>query len=234
MRAIILMIASLFALSACGNEKVKGLSLTSALTDRAKGVVTGAATPAAQAAAAAAAGITPAQALLRAQFAKLDVPIILAHIPSRDASANLSMIRQNGSVQTYLTADKITVNLDNDLLVSTRGLGADLMSTDNTGRLAAVRHGHSHAPHTLVLRHLDGQDRLAAITLSCQVTTKGPDAVTILGKTDKAQIHLETCASTGSDGTQFTNAFWMKDNQILRSLQWVSPNVGPIVIERVQ
>lgn len=212
----------LLVLTACSNDETRDTSVRDALTARAKSILSpGKSAPPVAA--------KPAAGPDRAALTAGGGPVIVVQVPSRKAQASLGMVRQNGITRTYLAADGISLMIQNGILAGTRGFGDDLMSSDHADVLANLAQGSGS--HTRVLRHLDHQDQLAKTTLSCTVTSQGAQPVEILGVTHKTDFVVEAC--TG--GTKpLNNIYWIQGDTIWRSGQWVSDNVGPIIIDQVQ
>lgn len=210
--------AALLTLTACGNDPNKNTSVGAALLQRVKQVTS---KPS-----------TQAQAPLpgRAELTASGNPVIKVQVPSRDnAIATLSMIRQNGPTRTYLSPDGISILLQNGILSGTRGFGDDLMSSGHAGVRANVLRGAGN--HSRVLRHLDDEDQLRVTRLTCTVTNQGLQPVDILGVTYATDFVVEAC--TGGDAP-LNNIYWVAGQTIWRSGQWVSPTIGPIIIDQIK
>ena len=119
--------------------------------------------------------------------------------------------------------------IQNGILSGTRGFGDDLMTSDHRGVLANLRQGSG--THTRHLRHLDDLDQLQVTTVNCTVTTQGVQPLTILSKPHRPTVTIEIC--TGG-GQTINNIFMIERGQIIKSAQWVSPSVGPLLIEKIQ
>lgn len=163
----------------------------------------------------------PDIAALRARFtpeimAQIGGPILIVQIPSRDAVAVLTRVGTNNDVDTFLTPDGITISLRNGMVVATRGLGFDLMTANVTEPLMAVTGTGDTAVR--VHRYLDGENQIVAQSFGCAY------AVTALRQV------TETCTSASDD---FENIFVMDARgNIATSRQWISPQIGAVLIER--
>ena len=151
-------------------------------------------------------------------LARINVPVILVQVPNRDAVALLTKVGTNQGVDTYLSADGISISLRNGMLVATRGLGFDLMRTDTKRPLAAI----AAAPQSIsrTYDHLNGENHLISVTYDCSYT-----AIT-------ARQTQETCTSSGQS---FDNRYQRNGaGRIVNSRQWVSPQTGWLFIEVIQ
>jgi len=157
-------------------------------------------------------------ALTPAVLARINVPTILAQVPARNAVALLTEVGTNQGVNTYLTADGISISLRDGMIVATRGLGFDLMRADTERPVVAIT-----APPQTISRaydHLDGENHLVSVTYECAY-------VKISSRQTK-----ETCSSPQQ---RFENVYQRNQaGKIVSSRQWVSPQIGWINIEVIQ
>lgn len=209
-RAFILpLVASMaFGLAACGNDvaRINSLKQTRATLGgffKKKSVPPTAAQIRAQ--------LTPE---VRAQLG--NVPLLIATLEQSRASSVLIKQQSNGSVSTYFTPDGISVSLNGGVLVATRGLGFDLMSSDTAqSRSAILARGGQGVVR--LHRYLDGENHTALRSFVCDV---------------RRQEHgwlQETCHG---DGITFENSYLLgRGGRIIKSKQWVGPRKGYITIE---
>ena len=157
-------------------------------------------------------------ALTPAILAQINIPVILAQVPERDAVALLTKVGANQEVDTYLSADGISISLRDGMIVATRGLGFDLVRADTARPLAAVM-----APPQTISRaydHLDGENHLISVAYECSY-------VKISSRQTK-----ETCSSPQQ---RFENVYQHNQaGKIINSRQWVSPQIGWVIIELIQ
>jgi hypothetical protein len=151
-------------------------------------------------------------------LARLNVPVILVQVPERDAVALLTKVGTNQGIDTYLSTDGISISLRDGLIVATRGLGFDLMRVDTEQPLAAIT-----APPQTILRaydHLDGENHLISVIYECAY-------VEISLRQTK-----ETCSSPQQ---RFENVYQRNQTgKIMNSRQWVSHQIGWIIVEVIQ
>lgn len=148
-----------------------------------------------------------------------------ATLPARNASATLAVEAVNGTVTTWHTADNITLSFDRGVLVSTRGLGDDLMGAGADKTLTALAGGFA-GPYRRQLRYLDGENHTVYITAGCTMTKHSTET---LGK-QRLRRHDELCKTFEQS---FTNTFWTDAHDtVRRARQWVGPEVGYLVTWR--
>ncbi|OZA19542.1 MAG: hypothetical protein B7Y02_00660 [Rhodobacterales bacterium 17-64-5] len=148
-------------------------------------------------------------------------PFLLVQIPSRNVSATLARIAVNADVETWITADNVSLSFRQGILVASRGLGFDLMGADATGTLAALS-GSEAGIYRHQMRYLTGDNHNTYLMAGCQMQNKGSEVRS--GQT----LHRleESCVARDND---FTNVFWVDANgRILQSRQWVAPEIGYI------
>ncbi|KEO50930.1 YjbF family lipoprotein [Thioclava pacifica] len=142
-------------------------------------------------------------------------------IPSRNASAVLRPIGQNGTIGTWASDDNISVSVDRGVVVATRGLGDDLMGADAEPTLAALR-GETAGPYRRTYRLLDPEDHARYVLMGCEMETEGAEV--LAGR--RLIRNEESCATAG---LRAQNLYWTDGaGQIVAARQWTSPKVGAI------
>ncbi len=206
-------------LAGCGNDKSEPSPVGAAVGNMAKATlarVTGrAAAPAAQ----------PAQ-VTRADIEKFGIPILRAVIPLRGADALLTVSDAKGSTVTWATTDGTSFTLRDGVLIQTRGLGADLMSSQAPSA-SALSSGGSHQR---VYFFLGADDQTTRRTYDCTVTVDGAERIEIFGRAHSTTKVTEDCVRP--QGT-ISNTFWFEGPVIRKSRQWTSGGIGFIDFEGV-
>ena len=129
-----------------------------------------------------------AAALTPDRLAQIGVPLILVDLEGKGIAAVMAEEGRNAGVVTYLDATRVALQLRDGIVVGTRGLGNDMMTTD-VGAVLAVWSAGGAASR--VHRSLDGENRLIATEYTCTLTRAG-------------QTVTEDCSGpTGS----FTNSY---------------------------
>jgi hypothetical protein len=155
----------------------------------------------------------------------VEEPFLLVDLPSRQASATRALFAQRGPVQDWRGADGIAVILHDDVLMATRGLGADLLGADPVPR--DVLRAAASGPYARQYRHLDGENREVVTAFTCRLRQSGQDTVDLIARQVAARRVIETCTPQ-SDGPAVINEYWfgLADGVIWKSKQWVGESVG--------
>lgn len=150
--------------------------------------------------------------------AALAGPVLEVRIPSRGAVATLARAGVNRDVETWLTADNISISFRQGVLVASRGLGFDLMGADADGTLTALA-GGGPPVYRRHMRFLTGEHRSTWLMAGCslQETTSDQPGLRRIEERCKAHRH------------RIANLFWLDGaGTIRRSRQWVAPEIGYI------
>ncbi|OZB16834.1 MAG: hypothetical protein B7X55_07260 [Rhodobacterales bacterium 34-62-10] len=175
-----------------------------------------------------------ARALLTPEFiTAIKVPYLLAELPSRQASATRLLFSQSGTVQDWRGPDGISVVLNDDVLIGTRGLGADLFAADPIP-VANWRLGPAGS-YDRVYRHLDGENREVRSSYSCRFSDGGVEQVDLISREVTTRRLVETCTPFQPDVLPVVNTYWIgiEDNIVWKSKQWVSSSVASIIISHL-
>jgi hypothetical protein len=159
-------------------------------------------------------------AILRARLtsevrASLGASVLIAELPNQKVAAVVLAVAQNGGVTTWQAGDGVAVNTKAGLLLSTRGVGFDLMSSSVDGPLAMIK-GRGTGTAVREHRHLDGEDQLVLTRFEC----------TYLHSKDTV---LESCANKN---LTIENQYWLdRSGDIWRSKQWSGARNGYMLLE---
>lgn len=161
----------------------------------------------------------------RAQLDADGRPVLRAALRDGTVNALLFRVAANGTVETWATADARTLGLRDGILVQTRGLGGDLMSS-RVPPVAAIRGGQGTVSR--MHAYLGPNDQTVQIDLTCTLSDRGTERVTISGLGYATRRIAETCAGAGAS---FENLYWVQpDGTIRQSVQWVGPDVGNVAL----
>jgi len=171
----------------------------------------------------------PTAVLTPTMLADVKVPLLLAEIENRKAFATLTVVGRNGAYRTWRTGDGVGLNFRGDLLTGTRGLGVDLLTADVTQVATALLPGGPDS--ALRIHHyLDGEGHEAVLQFVCRYDRRGKAPIEIVGTTHATNLIVEQCVG---DSVKFENRYWIgsPDGVLWQSRQWVSANVGTIVLQ---
>lgn len=206
----------LLGLAACGTEQSAFLQQASQL---ASSLISGPAET----------GPSLRERLTPEALATLDGPILIIELPNTASEAGAQLQRRAGRVETWSTLNGVQFTFDQGLLLSTRGLGGDLMSADlgETKRAFAAGHGEAVRVH----RYLDGEDQEVARAYVCTWRSAGRVQIEVLGGSTSARNLVETCTSSTET---VENQYWIDSSgKVRRSVQWVGVVPGYVLTERV-
>lgn len=227
--AALVLSAALVALSGCGNDgnvgKLGGVPVkalfqaTLASVGLGKKPAPAAATPAPSAAEVAAS---------RKMLEAAGVPLYIALNKDLHLKAFLGKLGQNGDVVTWATTDHISISLRQGMVVATRGLGPDIMSSSGPS-VAEVSRGHGQTQRSYT--YLDTADRSLRQDYSCTLSQVGSETITLVGKPYRTRRVDERCHGSGGD---FTNSYWFDRAAKLRqSSQHLAPGIANLLLQRI-
>lgn len=162
--------------------------------------------------------------------AEAGAPAYVVSVERRE-KAYSSFVLQTRNAQgeeSWVSGDGLSVAMKDGLILSTRGFGGDLMSTDTTRLSAMLRSGQTGITE-LFTTHLDGNDQTVHGAFRCRVQPEGTRPVD-LGNGEQPTDYITATCRNGI--TQFTNLYWMDRNtgQIIQSRQWISDEVGTLAL----
>jgi hypothetical protein len=164
----------------------------------------------------------------RAELEKPGKPVLRVKIPTRQTDAFLSVLESRDDVVVWKTKGGITFALRDGVLIQTRGLGPDLMSSvvPTVGQLLQDAGTHQRQYY-----FLGPNDQPTRRTYDCTVTLAGVENIEIFGRTHKVTRANEEC--TRPQSGKVTNIFWIEGRTVRKSKQWASAMAGYIEFERV-
>ena len=159
--------------------------------------------------------------LTRAAFDESGNPLIRARIEKVGDIAYLGKINEGRGVITWASVDGSALSLRDGVVIATRGLGTDLMSS-------AVPSANDLAHASSVPRrqyYLFGGETEQLRAFECQIADAGPERIVVLQLAYDTRHRIESC--TDDSGLAFENHYWFDNRAIIRqSRQWISPDVG--------
>lgn len=170
--------------------------------------------------------------LTRAQLAGVTFSVLWVEALKTGAEGSAIPIGTNGDAVTWTTANAVTMVTKDDILFGTRGLGADLLTTETERVQEAVRTRRSGS-YPRVYRFLAGDESIRKERYFCELENDGPATREILHVTHRTTQLRESCYAF--DGTkEFRNIYWVGSNGVIwESLQWIGPQSGFLRIQRL-
>lgn len=210
---IIATLLSLVVVTGCGNDPEKDRVLKSnfqSLRDRMSGGVQSE-------------QLTPEMGQIAQHVsAATDEPVTIIRLVDGSTFSVIAPIAENGTYQTFASADRRSITMQHGVVTATRGLSNDLMSSQSaaTGQLVRARKSGSS---TRVMRYLDGLEEIIEFSMDCTVN-RGDDQGFSGQRQRQGTVMVETC-----DGSVYDvrNSYVVDGRgKIVESIQWLSPQRG--------
>ena len=132
-----------------------------------------------------------------------------------------------GEVIVWRTDDNVTLALRNGVLIETRGLGGDLLST--VVPLQGDRQGPARGGERVyVVRARDNK----SVPLACSLVDLGPETIVIVERGHSTRHLQEQCEGAGGI---VVNDYWVdaRAGLVWQSRQWAGPGIGYIRIRQL-
>ncbi len=134
-----------------------------------------------------------------------------------------------GRIIVWRSEDDVTLATRNGVLIETRGMRGDLLSS--TVRVAGNRPGPvSSGKHVQLIHSLD--NRQVPLTLDCDLVDLGPEVIEIVERRHRTRHLQQRCQ--GGNGTVI-NDFWVESGAgiVWQSRQWAGPHIGYLRLRRL-
>lgn len=173
--------------------------------------------------------------LTRAALDTVTVPVLEVTLERRDDWAFFFRTLERtdaspGRIEQWSTEDSnFTLTLRGGVLIATRGLGGDLLSS--TVQVSDAGPGPaSGGEHRQLIRNLDYRE--TALALSCELVDLGPETIVIVERRH-ATRHLQQRCEGG--GGRVVNDYWTdpRADVIWQSRQWAGPQLGYFRLRRL-
>lgn len=173
--------------------------------------------------------------LTRALLDTVDQPVLEITVERRGDWAFLFRTLQRtddapGRIEQWSTEDSnVTITLRNDVLIATRGLGGDLLSS--AVQVAEGQPGPaSGGLQRQMIRTLDYRE--AALELACELVDLGPETIEIVERRHPTRHLQQRCAGGGG---RVVNDYWAdpRADIVWASRQWAGPHVGYLNLRRL-
>ncbi|MGD9861962.1 MAG: YjbF family lipoprotein [Pseudodonghicola sp.] len=181
-------------------------------------------------------GQASAPALSRAQLEATGLTLTEVTVERRDdmtAYLLRTLVRHDsdpGLIEVWSTEDgNVSLTTRNGLVIATRGLGGDLLSSQV--EVAENRPGPAGGgAQVQMIRDLDYRE--SPLALSCDLADLGSETIEILGQR-QATRHLQQRCEGG--GGRVVNDYWTDAGSgiVWQSRQWAGPYVGYLRLRRV-
>ncbi|VDC33978.1 YjbF family lipoprotein [Pseudogemmobacter humi] len=152
---------------------------------------------------------------------------LIVRLPKAGQAALLHEAGGRDGVRRWQASDNVQIYTRDGLIIGTRGLGHDLMSSDPGAAAALIAAGRSgQLPR--IYRLLDGEDRLEIRSYICDILPANSEKIRIGENEWTMALRVnETCHSPRG---ALSATHWVKDGRILQSIQTFDPALGPVDI----
>lgn len=173
--------------------------------------------------------------LTRAALDTVTVPVLEVTVERHDDWAFLFRTLERsdaspGRIEQWSTEDSnVTLTLRGGVLIATRGLGGDLLSS--AVQVSDARPGPAGGgEHRQLIRNLDYRE--TALALSCELVDLGPETIEIVERRH-ATRHLQQRCEGG--GGRVVNDYWTDPRAgiLWQSRQWAGPQLGYLRLRRL-
>lgn len=134
-----------------------------------------------------------------------------------------------GEIQVWRGSDAVTLATRNGVLIATRGLRGDILSSEVqvSGDTPGPSGGGARVQ---MIRGLDNKEQ--RLVLTCEVTDLGPEPVTIVERTHPTRHLRERCEGGGGE---IVNDYWVESGRrtVWQSRQWAGPHIGYMRLRRL-
>lgn len=172
--------------------------------------------------------------LTPAAVAAVQEPFVLVSLPARQASATLRIFANVDGRIDWRGNDGISIVTTDDIVIATRGLGADLFLAEAAGLRSALVKGTG----TITRRHtlLDGENRESIVQYDCTISVTGMETVDLIARKSVSKKMTETCRQQDGAGVSFTNQYWIgfADELMLQSKQWINDDIGYLIVQHIK
>ncbi len=171
--------------------------------------------------------ITPQQ--IAQALSATESSVFLFELESRKAQTLLLEIQRNGPYQTFGNAQRLVIVMRQGMVTSTRGLGGDLMSSEEDQLLSYVAN-RAEGRVSYDLRFLTPEDVTVVRRYSCHVTPGGTIPVAAGLVQETGYVVTANCKAADGASPDFTNTYAVaSDGYILSAKQWAGPYLGNII-----
>ena len=211
-------------LAACGNnpEQQANFTLLRTLGTTALAPLTGGEPPR-QAAA------TPQEIAAALQQVPAERGVIRTVLLTGDQSALAIETGLNRGARTFQTLTGQSFTFRDGVLIQTRGLGYDLMSSSLNGADRLITGRRSGAVQR-IYRFLDGENAERDLPVRCRIASEGGETITLVSGRSYATTRMRETCQAGS--LTFNNFYWVTGGgTVVRAHHWAGSRIGEVRVE---
>lgn len=175
-------------------------------------------------------GGTPEQ--VRQVIAQVPGPLSSLIMLRNNESAVLLYAGTNRGYERWATPSGQTVTVRDGVVTATRGLNFDLMSSAADGTMQLVRRRASGNVNR-IYRYLNGEDKEVDYPARCSIAPQGAETVVLPTGARVATTKMrESCVA---EERRIENTYWVAGSgEVVKSRQWISAEVGEMVIQKLR
>lgn len=136
-----------------------------------------------------------------------------------------------GVIESWRSSDNGVITTRNGVVISTRGFGGGLKSSDVATIIAGFDGQGGGGQRRMEIARADGIAE--TVVFSCDVTQLGREVIQIVDQRVSTHRLREDCVS---GGVKISNEYWAETHsgRLRKSRQWVSPTFGYAAITRLK
>ncbi|MDJ0822758.1 MAG: YjbF family lipoprotein [Paracoccaceae bacterium] len=171
------------------------------------------------------------QEQIAAGLAATDKPISLITLETRKGQALMLEIERNRGYQSFATSSRQVVTIREGFMTSSRGLGGDLMSSEEDDLLALIQ-ARKVGDVRYVQRHLTVDNQTTVRNYLC-IAKPDEEAPSQLGPILEGERVVTVYCK--DEPTYFTNSFIVDRHGNIRvARQWMGPDLGYLVAQHLR
>lgn len=149
-----------------------------------------------------------------------DAPRLILRLPAHQRASTLLLAGERAGVKRWRSADNVQIYTREGLVIGTRGLGFDLMTTSTSPEAAAAITAALPGQLTRLHRLPDGSGALQLQGWICDILPRGSETIRLSEHRSAATLRVEERCH-GPDGG-FSNHYWLRGGKIVQSWQQIS------------
>lgn len=173
--------------------------------------------------------VSPEQ--INALLASSNKPSSVFVIENTTAQFIMVEVERNGRMQTFGSSARQAIVLDRGKMVSTRGFGGDLMSSEEGALMSKVR-ARSSGTVNYAQRFLTSDNRTITSVYQCNLATGASVPVVLGAVNSRGTVVTAKCADAD---VSFTNTYIVEGGgYILSGRQWMGPLIGYMNVQPIR
>lgn len=173
------------------------------------------------------------------QASGFDQPLLVGTLTRPvPVQAGLLLATTRRGVEFWRGADGSLVKTDRGILRGTVGVPFDLYGAETAATRTALSGGNRQG-YSRVYRHLNALNQLDVTRFSCNLSGPVPETIVVFDRQHRTHKFHERCIAdtSGPKGItrEINNIYWKDPNRLIlwKSEQWISDEIGTILLERV-